>query len=412
MKLLFTLFCGLLLTGRACAQWASIGPGGEALSSVSFADANNGWLCGANAIFYKTLDGGTTWQTIPNFYNFKPHNNMLAVAATASDMVVLLWQLPSLTTPSVIYYSAYNSFGRYNYLAATDGYGDYNNLSLRQLITGFAVGNGGALALTRDKGASWTSVISGTQNDLFAADSPDGTVAFVAGSKGTLRRAAGPLFTSWQVLNTTTTARLTGVWFVTPQQGYIIGDGGTALRTLDGGATWTRMPVGTAADLNAVRFLNATTGFIVGDLGTLLLTTDGGQTWRPEASHTFETLSSIHATADGSAIWVAGGGGTVLKRGLVVPLATRPTGAKAAWQAYPNPFTNSLTVSLPAQPGPATIKLLDITGRVVATQAVAAAGSPTVYPLGLPETLAGGVYLMQVQTSAGVTETQRLVRRP
>ena len=223
-------------------------------------------------------------------------------------------------------------------MAGKDGLGDHNKLSLRQPSTGFAVGNGGTLALTRDKGFTWTNGSSGTSNDLFAADSPDGTVAYIVGSKGTLRKATGPNFTSWQALNTTTTARLTGVWFVTAQQGYLVGDAGTALRTSDGGVTWTTMPVGTAADLNAVRFLSPTTGFIVGDLGTLLLTTDGGKTWKPEASNTYETLTGIDATADGAAIWVVGGGGTVLKRGLVVPLATRSTTAAARWQAYPNPI--------------------------------------------------------------------------
>ncbi|MEJ7664348.1 MAG: YCF48-related protein [Hymenobacter sp.] len=139
------------------------------------------------------------------------------------------------------------------------------------------------------------------------------------------------------------------MWFVDVNQGYVIGDGGTARRTTDGGSSWQPMAVNTTVNLNAVRFLNATTGFIVGDLGTLLLTTDGGQTWRPEASHTYETLNAISATADGEHTWIVGGNGTVLKRGMVVPSATRPTVARTAWQAYPNPFVNVLTISLPTQ---------------------------------------------------------------
>jgi hypothetical protein len=409
MKLLYTAFCWLLFTGRACAQWVNIGPGGEALSSVSFADASNGWICGANAVFYQTHDGGKSWTTIPDFYNFKPHNNMLAVAATASDMVVLLWQLPSLATPSVIYHSAYNSYGSYGYSAATNGLGDFNNLSLRQLATGFAVGNGGALAMTRDKGFSYASLTSGTQNDLFAADSPDGNVAFVAGSKGTLRRASGPAFTNWQALNTTTTARLTSVWFVTSLQGYLVGDGGTALRTIDGGMTWTAMSVGTNADLNAVRFVDANIGFIAGDLGTLLLTTDGGKTWKPEASYTYETLSSIHATTDGSAIWVAGGGGTVLKREKVV-LASQNSVALAAWQVYPNPFKNVLTVNLPAQSEAVTVKLLDLTGRVIVEQLLAASNSQAACQLSVPDTMAEGTYVIQLSVPSGVLGIKRLMR--
>ena len=104
IKLFFTTICALLLSSPAFAQWTNIGPGGESLSAVSFADANTGWVCGANSIFYSTTDGGKTWTFIPNFYNFKPHNNMLSVAATGGDMVAVLEQLPSVATPTVIYH--------------------------------------------------------------------------------------------------------------------------------------------------------------------------------------------------------------------------------------------------------------------------------------------------------------------
>jgi photosystem II stability/assembly factor-like uncharacterized protein len=72
------------------------------------------------------------------------------------------------------------------------------------------------------------------------------------------------------------------VWFTDAVRGFIIGDGGTALRTVDGGVTWSRMPVRTAVNLHDVRFLNANVGFIVGELGTVLLSTDGGLTWQSE----------------------------------------------------------------------------------------------------------------------------------
>lgn len=411
MKLFFTIIYTLLFSSNAFAQWINIGPGGESLSSVSFADANNGWICGANSIFYQTKDGGKTWISIPNFYNFKPHNNMLAVAATASDMVVFIQQLPSVATPSVIYHSQTNSFGVYGYSAGSDALGDYNTLTLRQLSTGIAVGNAGTLALTRDKGFTWTSSTSGTSNDLFAADSPDGTVAYVAGSKGTLRKSVGPSFTSWQALNTTTTARLTGVWFVTPQQGYLVGDGGTAMRTVDGGITWTPMSVGTGADLNAVRFLNATTGFIVGDLGTLLLTTDSGKTWKTEASNTYETLTGIHATTDGAAIWVVGGGGTVLKRGFVA-LATRHTLSEAAhYQGYPNPFTTTISLDLPQSTNPIVVRLLDPLGRTVLKKDITTTAS-AICQIDVPAGLSGGWYILQVMVKGQPTENQRLLRLP
>lgn len=227
----------------------------------------------------------------------------------------------------------------------------------------------------------------------------------MVGSKGTLRKGSGPLYNNSRALNSTTFARLTAVWFVDPQQGYIIGDGGTALRT--------------TVNLNAVRFLNVTTGFIVGDLGTLLLTTDGGQSWRPESSNTFETLSGIFATPEGLNTWVVGGSGTVLKRGPVVgpvagPLAGRPAALAPAWRAYPNPITTALTLALPARsPAAPDVRLFDPLGRVVLHQAASpAAAGPASYSLAVPAGLAPGVYTLQVTAAGQSPEVQRLVCLP
>lgn len=405
MRFLLTL-CACLLLRPATAQWVNVGPGGEGLISVSFADPNNGWICGVNAIFYRTQDGGTTWQYIPNFYTYKPHNNMLAVAATASDKVALLWQQPSVSTPATLYYSL-NANNTTYYNISTNGNGDYNNLHFRQAALGLAVGNTGVLALSRDQGQNWTNLTSGTQNNLYAADSPDGNVAYVVGSGGTLRRANGPNFTTWQALNSTTTTRLTSVWFVDAQQGYLVGEGGTALRTTNGGMSWLPMLVNTTADLNAIRFINSSVGFIAGDVGTLLLTTDGGRSWQAEASNTFETLSSISATATGSTIWVAGGGGTVLKRGAVT-LAARDQLAPQTWQAYPNPFGSALKLTGSIPQAATEVQLLDVTGRVVSSQLLPSPinfGDNLLAPTSLPT----GVYFLNLLISGQPAQRQRII---
>lgn len=178
-------------------------------------------------------------------------------------------------------------------------YADFTFLSSHTDQLAILVGYNGALHITPAQGRAWQVLSSGTQNDLFGADSPDGNTYYLVGSKGTLRKGFWNSTATSHALDSTCFARLTGVWFVNAQQGYIIGDGGTALRTIDGGMTWLPMPVNTTVNLNAVRFLNATTGFIIGDLGTLLLTTNGGLSWQPEASNIFETLNGIYATPDG-----------------------------------------------------------------------------------------------------------------
>ncbi|MEJ7664347.1 MAG: hypothetical protein WKG07_34910 [Hymenobacter sp.] len=55
---------------------------------------------------------------------------------------------------------------------------------------GLLVGAGGARRTSNNtQGGSWNQVPSGTQNDLWGADSPNGDTYFLVGSKGTLRKA-------------------------------------------------------------------------------------------------------------------------------------------------------------------------------------------------------------------------------
>ena len=51
----------------------------------------------------------------------------------------------------------------------------------------------------------------------------------------------------------------------------------------------------------------------VGDLGTVILTEDAGQTWETQPNITSNILNSV-VYFGGSALWVGGQGGTILKR--------------------------------------------------------------------------------------------------
>lgn len=56
-------------------------------------------------------------------------------------------------------------------------------------------------------------------------------------------------------------------------------------------AQWTwQNPLPTGNDLRSVQFVNANTGYIVGDNGEILKTINGGQTW---TSLTIETNNSL-----------------------------------------------------------------------------------------------------------------------
>jgi len=78
------------------AQWTNIGPGGNALSGISFRTATDGWVCGANGTLLRTADGGATWATEPAFRSPSggTRTRLLAVTTTSRYNVVVLGQQP------------------------------------------------------------------------------------------------------------------------------------------------------------------------------------------------------------------------------------------------------------------------------------------------------------------------------
>ena len=76
-----------------------------------------------------------------------------------------------------------------------------------------------------------------------------------------------------------TSQSLSGLKFVSPQKGWIIGMEGTILYTEDAGNTWDIQESGTNQYLTSIFFINEKTGWIVGTGGTILYTEDGGKKW-------------------------------------------------------------------------------------------------------------------------------------
>ena len=61
--------------------------------------------------------------------------------------------------------------------------------------------------------------------------------------------------------------------------GWAVGNGGTILKTTDGGDNWTQIPKFTNGDLQSVFFISEDTGWITGGYGIILKTTNGGVTF-------------------------------------------------------------------------------------------------------------------------------------
>lgn len=119
---------------------------------------------------------------------------------------------------------------------------------------------------------------------------------------------------NWTASSSGVDVTLRSVAFASPAMGLAVGDGGTVLRSLDGGVTWTPVSSGTVETLRAVDFAdNGENAWITGDAGTLLVSDDGGLSFTQAANVPAVAIHGVrfasHDPSNGAAV---GDAGTVL----------------------------------------------------------------------------------------------------
>lgn len=115
-----------------------------------------------------------------------------------------------------------------------------------------------------------------------------------------------------------TSYTLNSVFFLTASHGFIVGSLGRILESTDAGGHWTiRTGINTGlSELHDVYFVDGANGFIVGDNGVILRTKNAGLTWeRSLPAITSANLRSVWATdvpGPNIVAWAVGDGGTIV----------------------------------------------------------------------------------------------------
>jgi photosystem II stability/assembly factor-like uncharacterized protein len=181
----------------------------------------------------------------------------------------------------------------------------------------WAVGLFGDIIGTADGGQTW--VVQYSQwPALWQIDCPDATHGWAVGLDCVVTTADGA---SWSAQSPPPGA-WQGLDMVSDSTGWIVGEGGIAAFTADGGSTWTAQTSGTTESLWDVCALSGTEAWAVGNKGVLLHTTNAGTTWTSavvdaskdllgvafsDARHGWlsSTDGVIFVTSDGGATWTA-----------------------------------------------------------------------------------------------------------
>ncbi|AWW30819.1 photosystem II stability/assembly factor-like protein [Echinicola strongylocentroti] len=119
-------------------------------------------------------------------------------------------------------------------------------------------------------------------------------VAFASGDRIMLKSIDGG--SSWSEMPVPTEARLLSVDFFDHQNGAMAGEGGTLLTTHNGGLSWQTLDLGISEDLLTVYYHSAASMWITGTSGTLRYSADNGSTWTSIDLATSADINSLYFT--------------------------------------------------------------------------------------------------------------------
>jgi photosystem II stability/assembly factor-like uncharacterized protein len=160
---------------------------------------------------------------------------------------------------------------------------------------------------TSDRGNTWTVQYEGTNGgDFWSVFTYDQNLAFAVGEYGFVMRTTDGQ--NWQQMTTPTSAFLFGVHFKSDTLGWICGDTGLILKTINEGTTWTTKSTPTSQRLYDVFFINDSTGWAVGRSGTIIFTNNYGETWTTQSTPTTNRLYGVHFIDENNGFAVGWGG--------------------------------------------------------------------------------------------------------
>jgi photosystem II stability/assembly factor-like uncharacterized protein len=261
----------LLQTSDFGATWNIVPSGsGNGLFSISFApDKKTGWIVGQGATIQKSVDGGKTWTAQGGKIYMTDECRATGGDPDATDESDKCPFAPLFAVNAI----------------------DENNA--------VAIGDRSTIAMTKDGGKTWNAstlrpIVAPSDND-----DPNAGIAF-----------EDPVLYDVQFLDT--------------QTGFVVGEFGKILKTIDGGATWYDKQATLVGDeyfdimelptFFDVDFRGPNEGYAVGLEGRVAKTTDGGETWA-WVEHGVEDYDAPFYSIDllpGGSVWGVGGSGQAI----------------------------------------------------------------------------------------------------
>jgi photosystem II stability/assembly factor-like uncharacterized protein len=209
---------GEVLASNNGKDWAQVQtPVRSPLTAVSFADPQDGWAVGHDAVILHTSDGGKTWT----LQNFQPdlEKPFLSVLALDKDHAYAVGAYG-------LFYQTSDGGGTWTEVNAPAVRGDELHLySIRKLGNGdlFIAGEQGTMGLSTDGGKTWTKLKSPYEGTYFGSVPVDGKGVLVCGLRGNAYLTQDITKPDWKKIDTTAPTSLFGCEAVDDHTAVMVG---------------------------------------------------------------------------------------------------------------------------------------------------------------------------------------------
>lgn len=301
LAVVFLMIISFSMHAQEVWEWQHPAPLGSPPTGVQIISEDTLYLTARSGAFYKTTDGGDTWDiiylnTTASLSTPKFANAQIGFVTTGDSEVF------KTTDAGATWEKIYEDPDEFQY-TWMDVY-DVNHIA----ISAQKSFSDSKLLITSDGGATWKIFDSGVSENadsifygggLWEVDIVSADIIYARGGGAGTHEAfyrtldGGENWETFEISvegDTLVTSYMEALQFVNDTVGFVAGPGGGIYKTVDGGATWKRVNSQTEGEeyyLNHVFFLNEQIGWVGGfdnDFSAftpapLFYTNDGGETW-------------------------------------------------------------------------------------------------------------------------------------
>jgi photosystem II stability/assembly factor-like uncharacterized protein len=259
----------------------------------------------SNGIIYKTIDGGITWikKSVPVGSEIKSFWFVNTQTAYATGYRTIL----KTTDSGETWVSVYTGNASFRSICFPENE-----------LTGYAVGDYNTVLKTTDGGSSWQAINTNVSGQQFynSVGFANNQLGFIVGANGLILKTTDGGINWLNLRKEITLASLESIDFpVNAQTGYATGLGAInrILKTTDGGNTWTPQSVNTSRGFFKIHFLDNDTGYVVGESGAIMKTINGGLNWDYVVSGIDQYLFDVEFPVNSMTGYVSGESGKLAK---------------------------------------------------------------------------------------------------